>query len=63
MVVVEVSWLWRVVWRVVSVGFDFLSLYSQTDTCVTIFLDLLFTTISTSCLFLDYVTAILWDLA
>ena len=38
-------------WRVVSVGFDHLRLYSQTDTFIAIFLDLLFTTTVTSCLF------------
>jgi hypothetical protein len=47
----------------VSVGFDHLRLYSQTYTCIAILLDLLFTTISTLCLVLDPVTAILWDLA
>jgi hypothetical protein len=50
-----------VFWRVVSVGSEHLSLYSQKDTCVAILLDFLFT--STSCLFLDSFTAILWDLA
>ena len=52
-----------VFWRVVSVGSEHLSLYSQNDTCVAILLDLLFTTVSTSCLFLDLVTSILLDLA
>jgi hypothetical protein len=52
-----------VFWRVVSVGSELLSLYSKMDTCVAILLDLPFTTISTSCFFLDAVTAILWDLA
>jgi hypothetical protein len=52
-----------VLWRVVSVGSKLLSLYSQMYTCVAILLDLLFTTIYVSCLFLDSVTAILWDLA
>jgi hypothetical protein len=52
-----------VFWRVVSVGSEHLSLYSQKDTCVAILLDLLFTTLSALCLFLDSVTAILLDLA
>ena len=63
MSVLEVIWLWGVFWRVVSVGSELLSLYSQMDTCVAILLDLPFTTISTSCFFLDAVTAILWYLA
>ena len=43
-------------------GSELLSLRSQIDTRVAIFLDLLFTTLQ-SCSFLDLVTAILWDLA
>jgi hypothetical protein len=50
--VVSLVQLLRVFWRVVGVGVDHLRLYSQTDTCIAIFLDLLFTTPVTSCLFL-----------
>ena len=51
-----------VLWRVVSVGSELLSLCSQMDTCLAILLNLLFT-ILRLCSYLDLVTAILWDLA
>ena len=52
-----------VFWRVVSIGSERLNLFSQNVTYVAILLDLLSTTVFTSCLFLDFVTAILWDSA
>ena len=61
--VLEVILVVGVFWRVVSVGSKLLSLYSQMVTRVAILLDLLYTTVSTSCLFLDLVTSILLDLA
>ena len=51
-----------VLWRVVSVGSELLSLCSQMDTCLAILLNLLFTTLW-SCFVLDFVTAILWESA
>ena len=65
-VLLVVSWVnslfqlfWKVLWRVVSVGVELLILGSQMDTFTAIFLDLLFTTIFSSCLFFPFTSIFL----
>ena len=52
----------KVLWRVVSVGVKLLSLCSQMNTFTAIFLDLLFTTTFSLCLFFTF-TSIFLDSA
>ena len=58
---ISVQLFFKVLWRVVSVGVDLLSLFSQMNTFTALLLDLLFTTNFSSCLLLDPFTAIFSD--